>query len=137
MLAELCKEVNNYFTSDEDKIFEKFIISGGSITPLDLLNGQYFRIIGSTLNDGIYQFPASDLVEEEFEGAVWAMKVPPAFIALADEIKAWVESDEAKPTALTSESFGGYSYSKATDATGKPLTWQGVFAKKLNQWRKL
>ena len=39
---------------------------------------------------------------------------------------------------FTSESFGGYSYTKATDsATGQPATWETVFRSQLNPYRKL
>ena len=36
-----------------------------------------------------------------------------------------------------SESFGGYAYTKATDANGAPIGWQKAFASRLNQWRRL
>lgn len=141
MLTELCAELNNWFIhSDEDKHCGVFEIHNGSIvTPIfpPLLNGQYFRIDGSVLNDGVYQYPTSELSDEVFDGAVWAMAVPPAVIALSEEIAEYNKSDEAKPTAYASESFGGYSYAKATTADGKPMTWQHIFASRLNKWRKL
>ena len=138
MLTEICIELRNYFCNDEDKHFGEFEISGGSIAPLDFLQeGQYFRIIGSTFNDGVYQYPAADLTDEKFAGAVWAMRLPPSVIALADDIEKYVNSDAGKPTAYTSESFGGYSYSKATDANGAPIGWQKVFASRLNKWRTI
>ena len=134
----MCAELRNYFEVPNGRHFGKFTISGGSIAPLDFLqDGQYFRIVGSVLNDGVYQFPTSSLTDEVFEGAVWAMAVPPSVIALAAEIETYSKSDEAKPSAYTAESFGGYSYSKATDANGAPLSWQKVFASRLNKWRKI
>ena len=42
-----------------------------------------------------------------------------------------------KESPYTSESFGGYSYTKATDANGAPIGWQKAFASRLNKWRKL
>lgn len=136
MLTELCAEIRNYFT--ESKHFGTFEISGGIIQPLDFLkNGQYFRIVGSTFNDGVYQYPVSDLTDELFTGAIWAMAVPPAVIALAEEIEKFNKSDAAKPSVYTSESFGGYSYSKATNSSGAAATWQDVFAKKLNTYRRI
>jgi hypothetical protein len=77
------------------------------------------------------------LTDEVFEGAVWAMAVPPTLIALAAEIKAYNDSDAGKASPYTSESFGGYSYTKATDANGAPIGWQKAFASRLNKWRKL
>lgn len=136
MLNEVCAEICNYFVKD---IHEgTFDIVGGTIVPLDFLQeGQYFRIVGSVLNDGVYQYPATNLTDESFSGAVWAMALPPTFIALTEEIKAYNESDVAKPSAYTSESFGGYSYSKATDSNGVPLSWQKVFASRLNKYRRI
>ena len=137
MLTEICAEIRNYFEVPNGRHFGTFTISGGSIAPLDFLQeGQYFRIVGSVFNDGVYQYPA-ELKDEVFEGAVWAMAVPPTLIALAAEIKAYNDSDAGKTSPYTSESFGGYSYTKATDATGAPISWQKAFASRLNRWRKL
>ena len=138
MLTELCAELRNYFNRDADIHCGEFQISGGSIAPLDFLqDGQYFRIVGSVFNDGVYEYPASDLTDEAFCGAVWAMRVPPTVIALAAEIEEYNESDAGKASPYTSESFGGYSYTKATDDNGAPISWQKAFAKQLNKWRKL
>ena len=138
MLTELCAELRNYFEVPNGRHFGKFTISGGSIAPLEFLQeGQYFRIVGSVFNDGVYQYPAASLTDEVFEGAVWAMAVPPTLIALAAEIEAYNDSDAGKASPYTSESFGGYSYTKATDASGSPIGWQKAFASRLNKWRKL
>ena len=138
MLTELCAELRNYFEVPNGRHFGTFTISGGSIAPLDFLQeGQYFRIVGSVFNDGVYQYPATSLTDEVFEGAVWAMAVPPTLVALAAEIKAYNDSDAGKPSPFTAESFGGYSYTKATDANGAPIGWQKAFASRLAKWRKL
>lgn len=137
MLTEVCAEIRNYFVSDiHNGTFE---IVGGKITPLDFIQeNQYFRIVGSVFNDGVYKY-TTDLVltDEIFSGSVWAMAVPPSVVALAEEIKKYNESDEAKPSAYTSESFGGYSYSKATDENGAPIGWKKVFASRLNKYRRI
>ena len=136
MLTEVCAELRNYFVTETHE--GNFEIVGGKIAPLDFLQeGQYFRIVGSTFNDGVYKSPTSSLVDEKFSGAVWAMAVPSSVIALTDEIKSFCESDAGKASAYTSESFGGYSYSKATDANGAPMSWQKVFASRLNKWRRI
>ena len=138
MLTELCAELRNYFEVPNGRHFGKFEISGGSMAPLDFLQeGQYFRIVGSVFNDGVYQYPATSLTDEVFEGAVWAMALPPSIIALAAEIKEYNDSDAGKASPYTSESFGGYSYTKATDENGVPVGWQKAFASRLNRWRKL
>jgi hypothetical protein len=137
MLTELCAELRNYFVVE---IHEgRFTIDGGKIAPLDFIQeNQYFRIVGSVFNDGVYKNTADlELTNENFSGSVWSMAVPPSVIDLAEEIKKYNESDEAKPSAYTSESFGGYSYSKATDENGAPMGWKKVFASRLKPYRRI
>ena len=135
-LTNLCAELRNYF--ETKKRFGTFTISGGSISPSDFLqDGQYFRIVGSVFNDGVYRYPAHDLADETFKGAVWAMAVPPAVIELLQKIQEFEAATANTPTAYTSESFGGYSYTKATDENGLPVGWRSVFKSELNRWRKL
>lgn len=143
MLGELCKELNNWFAAAI--YLGEYDITGGILTGLedDLKAGQYFRIVGSVFNDGVYQYPAVDLVDEKFDGAVWAMAVPKEVLALSNKIDEWKEKyatvDSQALSPYQSESFGGYSYSKGSGGTedGKTGKWQGVFASELNRWRKL
>ena len=136
MLDEICGELRNYFVKEIRT--GTFTIEDGVISPSDFIKeNQFFRIVGSVFNDGVYQHPHAVLTDETFDGAVWVMAIPPALIALSEEIKKFNQSEEGKPTAYTSESFGGYTYSKATDVNGSPLTWQKVFSKQLNRWRKI
>lgn len=142
MLTELCAELKNYFLRDRDADihYGEYTISGGSIDLPFLLDGQYFRIVGSVLNDGVYQYPASDLTDEMFSGAVWAMAVPPAVIALSAEIDGWNTANaDALASPYTSESFGGYSYSLKSGSSngGASLTWRDQFASRLAKWRRL
>ena len=114
----------------------KFTIEGGKIAPSDFLKeNDYYRIIGSRFNDGLYQYPNSDLTDEEFDGAVWVMRIPPAVITLAQDIEKYAQSDAGKQSAYVSESFGGYSYTKATNSKGVPLNWEHLHADELDQWR--
>ena len=135
-IAELCAEVRNYF--ETDKRFGDFAITGGTFAPSDFIkDGQYFRIVGSTFNDGVYRCPATGLTDETFSGAVWAMNVPPDFVALAEKIEEYNTKNSAEISPYTSESFGGYTYTKATDSNGAPVTWQKCFAKSIDVWRKI
>lgn len=143
MLTELCAELKNYFLRDELKDIHHgdYTISGGSVDLPFLIPGQYFRIVGSVLNDGVYQYPASGLSDETFSGAVWAMAVPPAVVALAAEIEAWnAKNEETLSSPYVSESFGGYSYTKATTGgvgTNGAFTWKDQFGSRLNKYRRL
>lgn len=141
MLELLCKEINNFFV--KEKHFGTFTISDGTIDLSDKLQeGQYFRIVGSVFNDGVYRYSDTlELTDEAFEGAIWAMAVPKQVIALSEEIKQWTFDNSALLSSpYQSESFGGYSYSlksgSATEGDGS-LTWQGHFASRLNPWRKI
>jgi len=148
MLTELCHEIKNWF--EKKKYIGEFVIKDGILVSKDndvisLQTNQYFRIIGSVFNDGVHKYPTSDLTDEEFEGAVWALAIPKEIIDLSNEIDEWqakyggIDSEAMSPFA--SESFGGYSYSKsgggASDGTSNAGTWQGVFAARLNNWRKI
>ena len=135
-LTNLCAELRNYF--ETKKRFGTFTISDGSISPSNFLqSGQYYRIVGSVFNDGVHRHPAHDLTDETFDGAVWAMAVPPAVVELATEIEEYNKSDAGKPSSYISENFGGYGYTKATDENGLPAGWRSVFRSELNKWRKL
>ena len=141
MLTELCRECRNWFTTDSDKHIGDFTISDGGITPFDfVLNGQYFRIMGSHFNDGVYKNVPEEVAKlstETFTGQIWAMNVPPAFIDLSGKIEEYIAKNEKEISPYTSESFGGYSYTKATGSNGSPLTWKEVFNSQLKVWRKI
>ena len=136
MLTEILAYLRNYFVVETHE--DTFEIVGG-VLPLGFLQkGQYFRIIGSIFNDGVYCCTEDlKLTDEIFTGKVEALAIPTDLIKLAEEITAYMQSDEAKPTALTSESFGGYSYTKATESSGAAASWQTVFAARLRRWRKI
>ena len=139
MLEQVLMHLKNWFLVPGGVHDGTYTIEDGGITLPFLANGQYFRICGSVFNDGLHQYPAGDLKTETFDGAVWALAVPQAVIDLASEIEAWeTKNGEAASGIYQSESFGGYSYSKATDsATGGALTWQSAFRSRMNAWRKL
>lgn len=131
MLTELCQELHNWFCQDEDKVYAQFTIVDGVITPdCGLQEGQYYRIIGSVFNDGVHRFNRYELVDETFDGAVWKMRVPQAIIELDKKIDEYRTKHAESP--FTSESFGGYSYTKDSTAT-----WRTSFSSELNKWRKL
>ena len=139
MLTELCGVLRNWF--ETDRISGTYTVENGSITLSFLQNGQFFRVVGSVFNDGVHQYPDYAMADETFDGSIWPMSVPPALICLGEEIKAWQEKNgDIAASPYTSESFGGYSYSKTTSgsATGAGMvTWQSVFKSRLNQWRKI
>jgi len=142
VVGQICAFIHNYFVYS--RFSGVFTIENGTIEITGLLPGQYFRICGSHLNDGVYQYPATGLDDETFDGVIWEMRVPKDVIELAAEIEAWnAKNAEVLNSPLQSESFGGYSYSKASGggsgqgAGAGAYTWQNAFAHRLNQYRKL
>ncbi len=139
MLEDILRHLNNWFLVD---IHEgTFTVGNGSIALPFLQNNQYFRIIGSVFNDGLHQYPAVDLTDETFTGTVWALAVPKAVLTLSVEIDEWQEKfGDTVANPYTSESFGGYSYTKASGGkadTTAVTGWQDAFRNQLNAWRKL
>ena len=150
MLTEICQYLHNYFDRGQIKYHGEFTINDGQIFfsnsgELTFLNGQYFCIIGSVLNDGVHRFPADDISDETFEGTIFGMAIPKAVLTIADEIQRWMEKygglDSYAMSPFQSESFGGYSYSKsgavASDGSLSAGSWQSVYGRRLSQWRKL
>lgn len=141
MLEELMRECRNWFVVPNGVHLGTFTIEDGSIALPFLVVGQYFRIIGSTFNDGVYQYGTGGLTDETFDGAVWAMAVPAAFVSLVEDVEAWRSKYEsAANSPFQSESFAGYSYTKSSaigNSGGSVTGWQGVFAARLNKWRKI
>ena len=139
MLEQVLMNIRRWFPVEGGIHSGTFTIEDGGITLPFLADGQYFRICGSVFNDGLHQYNVLDLVDETFNGTIWALAIPKSVIELADEIQKWQEKNgEASVSPYQSESFGGYSYSKATDAeTGGAVTWQSAFKKQLSAWRKI
>lgn len=139
-LNDLCGEVNNYF--DKSRFFGTFEVSDGSIDLAEtgIVTNQYFRIVDSMFNDGVYKYPVSDLEDETFDGAVWLMSVPSEVLSLLADINTWVAKfgavDGQANSPYTSESYSGYSYSKDT-SNGDAGSWQSQFKSRLNKYRKL
>jgi hypothetical protein len=156
MMTQLCQELNNWFDRGQEKFFGTITIhedgtmtcnnSSFSDSPITPLEGQFFRIVGSALNDGAHQYPDTSMLQETFEdGAVWLMAVPPTVRKLAEKIQAWRDKyesvDSAAMSPFNSESYSVYSYSKGSGSSGKsgynPSSWQSVFSNQLNAWRKV
>ena len=144
MLNELCQELRNYFDKAQPKFFGKIEIKDNTFVDDEILDkikpNQYFRIVGSIFNDGVYCFNKDLTLEDEtFDGAIWLMAVPKAVLEIAKEIEDWQnEYGNALKSPYQSESFGGYSYSKASGKNGGgAVTWQDAFATRLNLYRRI
>lgn len=138
MLEEILRYLNNYFVTD---IYQgEFTIEDGALELSFLQDGQYFRIVGSVFNDGVYQYGTEyTLKNETFTGAVWALAVPPAVIELSKEIATWNDKySDMISSPYSSESFGGYSYSKGGSGVGDDENgWRATFKARLAPYRKM
>lgn len=148
MLTILCEYLRNWFDEECKKYIGTITIADGEISirnnPIEFKTGQYFRIVGSVYNDGVHHFPDYDLSDEEFDGAVWEMKIPKEVVCLAEDISEWQEKygsvNSPAMSPFNSESFAGYSYNKSTGVAGgekSPTSWHSAFDSRLSVWRKL
>ena len=110
--------------------------------------GQYIRIKGSLVNDGVYKVIAVSedglpgitvdgcLSDEEFEGYICSLAVPKAFISLCNDIKEYEVKNP--PKEFISESFGGYSYTRSQASVESGLSgWQLAFKGQLAPYRRM
>ena len=147
MITEICNYLKNWFDDDQPKYEGEFSIENGVISfsggDMGIIQGQYFRIIGSVLNDGVYTL--EDVLEDEtFEGTVQLMKVPKDLRNIVLEIVEWQNKyggvNSVNMSPYQSESFGGYSYSKGngsnTSVSSVP-TWQSLYADRLARYKKI
>lgn len=153
MLQKVLEYIHNMFISAPNP--GTYTIKDGAISPsVALKDGQRIWIVGSDLNDGVYTYheygiqndddtEEAGLRDETFSGSVCALSIPPTMIALAEEIKEWVEQyGKTMQSPYSSESvIGVYSYEKMTASKvggGNPfIGWQDVFKTDLDRWRRL
>ena len=119
---------------------EDGVLMSLTVEDMGIQTGQYYRIVGSVFNDGVYKHGSETLVDETFNGAVWLMAVPKDVIQLSLEIADWQSkyggSESENMSPFQSESFNGYSYSKVSSGSSVP-TWQSVYADRLRRYRKI
>lgn len=131
-LSRICARLKNHFL--RDKYNGTFTLVSGTAPLTALLDGQFFTIVGSALNDGVFQNTAeslSKLKPETFTGHIWTMSVPVDFLELVediDKLNAKVEELGLQDKGYASESFGGYSYSLNGSAPAYMQEW----AKRIN-----
>ena len=149
ILEQILWHIHNWFEREQIPVSTCCIDDGllpTSITD-QMLDGQWYRIEGSYLNDGLHQNPDTELSDETFSGTITLLAIPKPLLAVAEEISDWVALNssaiqQAAASPYQSESFDGYSYSIRGDLTaqngsGGLTGWQAAFASQLNPWRKM
>lgn len=140
MLTEICAYLKNYF--DYERHIGQIKITGGVITCNGerIETGQHFALFRDRFVLGVYK-NTDPLEDKTFDGAVWLMDVPPGII----KADAWAEEwNTANGTAAAngpfqSESFGGYSYTRAAGngSIGSSVFDQSQFKAMLAPYKKI
>lgn len=142
MLENILKYLNNHFYAWQE--VGGFIINDNKIkVKANYVQGQYIRITGSILNNGVYQIKNVEgemielegLTNEIFEGCIFGLAIPKDLLKLAEVIEEYEK--ENKKNNVISESFGGYSYTKATDKSGNIASWESVYFNALCKYRRI
>lgn len=142
-LTELCQDLRNWF--DRARYIGNITLdAGGGVycngVAIGLAEDQYYRVINSTFSDGVHIYPDAGNKQEGFDGAVWAMAVPPDFLALVQEIEDWNANVRPKmlgPYSSENLSSSGYSYQRQSADDMAKADYKTVFGARLNKWRKL
>lgn len=137
-LTDLMRETKNYFPAAVTT--GVFTLAEGVLTPGDALQpGAYIAVTGSLHNNGVHRVDESGLIpgaaNETWQGRVWLLAPPSAFVALAQAIADWRSAQPAG--GVVKEAFGAYSRSVAQSAGGAAVTWQQAFAGDVRPWRRM
>ena len=145
LLEEVLTHIHNWFVRETVEV-EACGIEGGAL-PTELtdkmLDGQWYRVQGSYLNDGLHLNPDDTLLDETFSGTVSLLAVPRPLLVVVEDIAAWQDANgSVSDGPYASESFGGYTYTLKTSngAQNGPQGlsgWRLAFADRLNPWRKI
>lgn len=142
-LEQVMGHIHNWFGKDAMTVRDCEITGGELPASVPLKPLQWYRIDGSTFNDGLHQHPDNGLVDEKFDGKITALAIPNDFLAVVEEICQWKDNyskamASAAASPYQSESFNGYSYQLRSDLIAAGSTgWQQTYARALRRWRKL
>jgi len=151
MLEQILARLNNWFIRYSYTGNVTVSADGAVLAPSEaaaiLQPGKWYRILGSGFHDGVYQVPEEQAGEEELEEDVeagaeepeeeeqsgtfsctlWALDVPAGLLNIITEMEAWqAKYGDVVSSPYQSESFGGYSYSKAgvsSSNSGTATVW--------------
>lgn len=138
-LFEILSYLRNFFPVESWYVYGEEI-HGGEINLPFIPNGGFFIVENSKWNNGLHKKGEAGLTGATFSGEVTAINPPAEVLAIWEEINTWQEKNrEAVESPYQSESFGGYSYSKASGNTssGGSVSWKTVFSERLKPWRKI
>ena len=76
-----------------------------------------------------------DIEGDKRYSSTFRLKIPPDFLKLVSEIEEYCK--RTPNSGIISEQFGEYRYTMDTGADGRGGTWEKVFQKSLNRYRKM
>lgn len=147
MLEQVLTYLNNWFVrytyTGDVTVSEDGAVLAPSEAADVLQPGRWYRILDSDFYDGVYQVPEEQSEKEEpeeeaeepeeeeqsetFSCTLWALGVPAGLLNIITEMEAWqAKYGDVVSGPYQSESFGGYSYSKAgasSSGSGTATVW--------------
>lgn len=141
-MEDILSYINNYFAVTKEE--GTFKIEDNSIKIKgNYLQGQFIKLEGSVLNDGIHKvenlggetITLTGANNEEFEGVIYSLAIPKDLINIAIKFE---ELKEKSPNGIyDSESFGEYSYTLAKNSKGEIYRTLDGFKNELKKYRKM
>jgi len=129
IVPEVMKFLHNFFELMQAP--GEWRVNGSALEgPVPLQPGCWIAIRGAGSWDGEYLadenglFP--DLPDGSFEGTVWLLNPPKAFLNLCDEIEKWSQ-EHPRGAQVSYDSY----------ARGAHPGWEKEFASRLRPWRKM
>jgi hypothetical protein len=137
-VAAVMRHCRNYF--ETGYLDGTFRITGNALSA-DTGGVHFVYISGSLMHDGVWEMcdgyltgrSVEGMHDEEFTGRVWLLAPPVDFLELCKIISDYEEKNPV--TALSSESFGGYSRTWNAEQIGKG--WSVAFNASLIPYRHM
>ena len=138
-IAAVMRHCRNFF--EVGYLDGTFRITGNELP--DAKDAHYVYISGSMYHDGVWQIcngyltgrSIEGLEDEEFDGRVWLLAPPVDFL---ETVKMMCEYEEKNPiSALSSETFGGYSRTWATGGKPSDRSAMAVFRDSLTPYIRM
>lgn len=138
ILEDVLGYIHNWFVRDTIPVDDCTIEDGALPGSVPIPDGVWYRIQGSYLNEGMHLKGDDNLTDETFSGTITTHVIPAPLLAVCEEVSEWHAKYGAESNSpYQSESFGGYSYTKASGSGEASGGWQSAFGGRFRKWRKL
>ena len=138
-IAAVMRHCRNFF--EVGYLDGTFRITGNALP--DAKDAHYVYISGSMYHDGVWQIcngyltgrSIEGLEDEEFDGRVWLLAPPVDFLETIKQMQAYEEKNPI--SALSSETFGGYSRTWAMGGKPSDRSAMAVFRDSLTPYIRM